>query len=117
MPRRSGKIYRDLGLTPENNKWVEEQCGGQKKASDIVNKCIGMTRRKADAMDRIDVVAEEVSRLSGALNHANQRLARLTAFLEFQTWVAVGRDASRFDTWLDEFEQFSKEDTDAHANQ
>jgi hypothetical protein len=117
MPRRSGKIYRDLGLTPENNKWIEEQAGGQKKASDIVNKCIAMTRRKADAMDRIDVVADEVARLSGALNHANERLARLTAFLEFQTWVAVGRDTPRFDAWLDEFEQFSKEDADTHAHQ
>lgn len=117
MPIRSGKIYRDLGLTPENNKWIKEQTGGQKKASDIVNKCIAMTRRKADAMDRIDVVAEEVSRLSSALNHANERLARLTAFLEFQTWVAVGRDLPRFDGWMEEFEQFSKEDADTHANQ
>ena len=110
MPRRSGKIYRDIGITPAHNRWLEEQAGGPRGVSEIVNKCIARTMRHSDALDRMDLLNQDVTKLAGALESVDQRIDRLTRFIEFQTWLAVGENADRFDAWMDKFEQFAKED-------
>lgn len=108
MPKRSGKVYRDIGLLPDNNEWVSEQAGGERRISEVVNKCITRARRQNDALDRIDRLAGEIARLSGAMIYAQQRLDRMAAFLEFQVWKSVGDNTARFDAWMNEFETFNQ---------
>lgn len=115
MASRCNKEYRQIGLTFEHSKWLEDQAGGPRGISNVVNKCIARTMRHNDALDRLDLLGAEVTSLSAAAVHASQRMERLTRFLEFQVWLAVGKDEARFDAWLDEFEQFCKGDDD-HAN-
>lgn len=115
MAKRNGKVYRDIGLEPDNNEWVSEQAGGERRISEIVNKCITRTRRQSDALDRIDRLAAEIARLSGAMVYAQERLSRMTAFLEFQVWKSVGENDVRFDAWMDEFEKFNQPEEQTNA--
>lgn len=117
MGTRSNKVYREIGLTLDNDKWVEEQIGGKPRGrSEVINKCVTRTRRQSDALDRVDKLDAEVARLAGALAGVTRKLDRLTRFMEFQTWLAVAENDDRFDAWMDKFEQFAKEDT-TNANQ
>lgn len=115
MPKRSGKVYRDIGLLPDNNEWVSEQAGGERRISEVVNKCISRVRRQDDALDRIDGLAGEIARLSGAMIYAQQRVSRMAAFLEFQVWKSVGENEARFDAWMNEFETFNQPEEQSNA--
>ncbi len=113
MPRKSGKEYREIGLLPEHNKWLEEQAGGPRGIGKIVGACIARTMKHSDAADKVDRLQAEVSDLKETLDQANQRLGRIAAFLEYQVWIGVGRNQSAFDAWYEEFTDFQKEPENA----
>ena len=111
MSEKKNKVYREIGFDLESDKWIEEQTGGApRRRGEVINRCIARTRRHNDALDRMDRLGAEVARLSGAIVYVSQKLDRLTRFMEFQAWLAVGENADRFDAWMDKFEQFAKED-------
>jgi hypothetical protein len=116
MPRKSGRIYRDIGLRPEHNKWVEEQAGGPRGVSKVIEQCINRTMRHSDAADRIDLLQAEVDDLKGLLAKSDKRLDKVAAFLEFQVWVAVGKDQPRFDAWYQEFDEFTNNGNEESQN-
>jgi|tagenome__1003787_1003787.scaffolds.fasta_scaffold20166343_2 hypothetical protein len=113
MPRRSGRVYRDIGLRPEHNKWLEEQAGGKRGVSKIVEACIARTMMHSDAADKVDRLQADVDVLKTTLEHAAKRLDTIAAFLEFQVWIGVGRNQPSFDAWYEEFNEFQKEPENA----
>lgn len=113
MPYKSKRHYRDIGFRHDHSKWIDEQAGGPRGASKIVEKCIDRVMKHTDAADRIDRLEEKVVILSEALKKSNDRLDRIAAFLEFQVWIGVGRNEASFDKWHEEFSQWQKEEVNA----
>ena len=115
MAKRSGKVYHDIGLLPDNDEWVLKEAGGDRRISEVVNKCISRVRRQNDALDRIDRLAGDIARLSGAMISAQQRISRMAAFLEFKEWKRLGEHEPTFDAWMAEFETFNQPEEQSNA--
>jgi hypothetical protein len=116
MPRKSGKEYREIGLRPDHSKWLEEQAGGPRGISRVVEACIARTMKHSDAADRIDRLQAEVDDLKQAAVKSQNRLDKIAAFLEFQVWIGVGRDEVRFDAWYQEFDKFTNNGNEESQN-
>lgn len=115
MPRRSGKVYRDIGLRPDHNAWLEKHAGGPRGVSKVIEMCIARTMKQADSADRIDLLQSEVDQLCDTLRKTHARMERIASFLEFQVWMGAGRDDTRFNAILDEFEKFNQQEEQANA--
>lgn len=109
MPYRSKRYYRDIGFRHDHNKWLEEQAGGKRGVSKVVEKCIDRVMKQRDAVDRVDRLQDEVTELKASLQVSSQRLNTVTAFLEYQVWIGVGRNETAYDKWFEEFSQWQKD--------
>jgi hypothetical protein len=113
MATRNGRIYREIGIRPEHDRWIMEQIGGKRERgkgargiSRVVEQCIARTMKHSDAADRIDRLQAEVDRLKEALEDANDGVADLAAFLKFQVWMGVGKNRASYEAWMEEFRNF-----------
>jgi hypothetical protein len=109
MPYRSKKHWRDIGFRPDQNKWLEEQAGGPRGVSKVVEKCIDRVMNHTDAADRLERVEKQVTRIAATLDEANARLDTLAAFLDYQLWIGTNRNEAAYDQWHNDFTQWRKE--------
>jgi len=114
LPYKSKRHYREIGFRHDHSKWLDEQAGGPRGVSRIVEKCIERVMKHTDAADRLDQLEDQVVSLKASLAQSNQRLDKIAAFLEFQVWVGVGRNEASFDKWHNEFSEWQKEEVNAN---
>lgn len=112
MPRKTTPRH-EIAFRPDHEKWLKEQVSGPRGISKVVEKCIDRVMRQTDAATRLELIQAEIVRIAKVTDENSGRLDTLAAFLDYQTWIATGRNDPAYEKWHEDFIKWRKESDNA----